>query len=564
MDDFNDFLRTVKDLICSGRRYYIPAYQRGYRWRAKKEVHRLLGDICSISTETYCLQPIVVSKREDGSFEVIDGQQRLTTLYLLCKCLGGEWASNICSISYATRTGSAEFLEQIGENHEGSYDNVDFFFMVEAYKEISAYENLRAVAEKLPRVQAIWYLTEDEGEALFVRLNSYRIPLTNAELIRALFLKTDGDVIDTHRQFEMATEWDEMERELRNPAFWHFLTAEKAENYPSRLEFIFRIMAPEGDSKRDEFHVFAQFAEAIAHMPAYDIWQRVCNCYNTLHDWYSNHELYHLIGYLVAARSIRGISYSMRDLVNEWIPDYMLEPSKEKKNRTQEKICKELAIAKIRQTLPAKTEWDELSYESNKGEITNILLLFNILYMKDRGNRESRFPFDGYHKSQWSLEHIHPQHPDFADLQKHIATWWNDHRKFTEGMQLNDEQMRIIRKVCNSPAECTQDEAKALFELVMKQENAPVDERHELSNMALLQQHINSSLQNYAFSSKRAKILEFDKPEAGNKEFILPCTLNVFLKYYSAQVSHMEFWTKDDRKDYLETISQLLHNYLPA
>lgn len=74
-------------------RFFIPSYQRGYRW-GQEEVKRLLDDIYANGSKNYCLQPLVVkrlsekdvSEKElevDEWFEVIDGQQRLTTLYLI-------------------------------------------------------------------------------------------------------------------------------------------------------------------------------------------------------------------------------------------------------------------------------------------------------------------------------------------------------------------------------------------------------------------------------------------------------------------------------------------------
>ena len=62
--------------------FRVEAYQRGYRWTAD-EVKRMLEDISEIPNDhKYCLQPIVVKKVNDYN-ELIDGQQRLTTLYLL-------------------------------------------------------------------------------------------------------------------------------------------------------------------------------------------------------------------------------------------------------------------------------------------------------------------------------------------------------------------------------------------------------------------------------------------------------------------------------------------------
>ena len=76
-------LKNIHDLL--GMSFYVPAYQRGYRWGAG-QVKALLDDIWDFtlnkSTTFYCLQPIVVT-RGNNSWPVVDGQQRLTTLFLL-------------------------------------------------------------------------------------------------------------------------------------------------------------------------------------------------------------------------------------------------------------------------------------------------------------------------------------------------------------------------------------------------------------------------------------------------------------------------------------------------
>ena len=71
--------------------YVIPYYQRGYRWE-DRHVKYLLEDIDNFINHGdgfYCLQPIVVApvKGNDNIWEVIDGQQRLITLYIIFKYL---------------------------------------------------------------------------------------------------------------------------------------------------------------------------------------------------------------------------------------------------------------------------------------------------------------------------------------------------------------------------------------------------------------------------------------------------------------------------------------------
>lgn len=78
----------VSEIFVKGApKYVIPIYQRSYAW-GKVEIDQLLDDILSKKEqEDYYLGNLIVSKKDDGSYEVIDGQQRLTTLYILCKYL---------------------------------------------------------------------------------------------------------------------------------------------------------------------------------------------------------------------------------------------------------------------------------------------------------------------------------------------------------------------------------------------------------------------------------------------------------------------------------------------
>ena len=69
--------------------FAVPGYQRGYRW-SKTDVERLLDDVFTFderNDQTYCLQPVVVKGKENGNFELIDGQQRLTTMAIYMKLL---------------------------------------------------------------------------------------------------------------------------------------------------------------------------------------------------------------------------------------------------------------------------------------------------------------------------------------------------------------------------------------------------------------------------------------------------------------------------------------------
>ncbi|KAA6305757.1 hypothetical protein EZS27_042590, partial [termite gut metagenome] len=118
MDDNKLILKSINQLFEYS--FFIPAYQRGYRW-SDTQITQLLEDIWQFAknpplyeqgTEKpfYCLQPIVVKKHENNDeWEVIDGQQRLTTLYLILKNLQNQIErdqKNFTKIFYETRTDS--------------------------------------------------------------------------------------------------------------------------------------------------------------------------------------------------------------------------------------------------------------------------------------------------------------------------------------------------------------------------------------------------------------------------------------------------------------------------
>ena len=110
----NNIILETKFVADISGSFYIPSYQRGYRW-SETEVVRLLDDIYQNGKKNYCLQPVVVRKKED-QYELIDGQQRLTTLYLIYKYMKNVnpfFNEPAFTLSYQTRDQSEEFLKTL-------------------------------------------------------------------------------------------------------------------------------------------------------------------------------------------------------------------------------------------------------------------------------------------------------------------------------------------------------------------------------------------------------------------------------------------------------------------
>lgn len=136
-------LKTLNEL--SQYFFYIPAYQRGYRWTIQ-EVKDFLNDINEFTPKEidgsdektwYCLQPVVVKQRTDSVYEVIDGQQRLTTAYLILYYLNQDFVEKkrdrLFKIEYETREDSNVFLQHPEENEDSC---IDFYYIHQAYSSI--------------------------------------------------------------------------------------------------------------------------------------------------------------------------------------------------------------------------------------------------------------------------------------------------------------------------------------------------------------------------------------------------------------------------------------------
>ena len=293
--------------------FFVPSYQRGYRW-GDAEVIRLLDDIYATEGKrNYCLQPVVVRKNGDR-FELIDGQQRLTTLYLIYRYMNEASFGFIdeprFSLSYGTREKTEEFLKSLDISRKE--ENIDFWFIA------SAYESIRNWFEKRDRkstltnvnkyfdeiVKVIWYEVGENEDAisLFTRLNIGKIPLTSAELVKAMFLsKGLGTDMDKEKQEEISLQWDNMEKELHNDSLWYFLTNKTNVRYQTRIDLVLDLISGKPNDNREKYYTFFRFDEMRQSKSLDDIWRKIQKTFLLLKDWFENHELYHKIGYLIAS-----------------------------------------------------------------------------------------------------------------------------------------------------------------------------------------------------------------------------------------------------------------------
>ncbi|MEJ0003554.1 MAG: DUF262 domain-containing protein [Pararobbsia sp.] len=330
-------LRSVSQLMTES--FLIPAYQRGYRWTSR-QVTELLDDVAAfterqkpVQGEFYCLQPIVVTRRND-LWELIDGQQRLTTIFLILSYFNNRLVSDerkaLFVLNYETRENSGSYLRSLDEKlHE---ENIDFFHIWNAYQAIREWFKPKSnrlnyiEAAFLNEVNVIWYEVDQAVEPIdvFTRLNVGKIPLTNAELVKALFLRSgnfdsDGPRARQLQQLRIAQDWDEIERHLQEETFWYFLANRQQE--ANRIDFVLSLRAEELQQVSNRWDANSMFLAFNSHLAARqgaitNEWDEVKRMYLQLDEWFRNRFLYHIVGFLlsqgVKVGPIRDLARSVR------------------------------------------------------------------------------------------------------------------------------------------------------------------------------------------------------------------------------------------------------------
>lgn len=610
---------AVAELL--GMNFFIPGYQRGYRW-TEQQVNDLLNDINEFEPENgswYCLQPLVVMKKDgkDEKWEVIDGQQRLTTIYLILACLG---VTDKYTIEYETREDSKEFLEKIsGKNEDEAKDNIDFFYMHKAYETINKFfeekKNQEDFKDKLlNNVKFIWYEI-DKGEnpvTVFTRLNMGKIPLTNAELIKALFLNRSNfgagegkNETLRLRQQEIASEWDNIEYTLQNDEFWLFLN-QPGDKRPTRIDFIFDLICEQdalvsenkkdlqNDIGTDEYRTFRYFSNYFGFDVSDKLiacWKEVKKYFRIFSEWYNDLELYHYVGYLIEQGE------TVDSLVKEW-----------GSKKTREEFITGIK-GKIKESLKNCLDLNK-EYETQgnpKTQCRPLLLLHNIQTVINQNKQMEnskyglatfyKFPFHLFKLEKWDVEHIDSNtENDLSDI-KEQKEWLkcvlvmfpektedkkdsNDKNK-----DLREEIKMFIKEIENSKnneGTVNTDNEKTGFEGLKEKIISQVHSQNRLSdaeknmvwNFTLLDAHTNRSYGNSIFPVKRRVIIGKDqgilyevdenlevKETTGKIAFIPLVTKNVFLKYYNPNVNNLKEWTKEDAESYKNNILETLKEF---
>ena len=222
-----DNAKNIKEILANDN-YIIPRYQRNYAW-GKAEISQLIKDIDEFfptennEKKSYYLGSLVCFKREEGSFELIDGQQRHTTIMLINLVLK-NWQNVIENIVSDTnlkfdsrkkiqnyieslyKTEKATFLKQAGELNItgiGSFkDAIEIIQEELRVKDVqnfakNFYENVYLFRVEVPE--------DTDLNHYFEIMNNRGEQLEKHEIVKALLM---GKISNTKEQRKFATIWD--------------------------------------------------------------------------------------------------------------------------------------------------------------------------------------------------------------------------------------------------------------------------------------------------------------------------------------------------------------------
>lgn len=548
----------IQKVLASGNRYYVPAYQRGYRWTSN-QVNQLMNDIWTWDENAkYSLQPIVISQMDDGRIELVDGQQRLTTIFIILRAVGLSAKDLSYQIEYQTRERTEEFLNNHLDDSIGSAENIDWYHMNQCYETAKSFFELIDKSNSSTKNAKKWLdklIDKDKGaffiqyqilkeiddrtvEQIFTGLNAGKIPLTNSELVKALILREQNFKTENYKNefIEIAQEWDRIEKRLQELNFWAWLGQDPQDDSP-HIDFVLDIVADminvSQEYKLDKssyqelysYNVINKYLNSNSDIVS-KFWRMVKQCFMTFEDWYSDNEDYHLIGYL-------SLTNAKKNIIKELYIGYL----KTYDDRVKNKI--------------PKIDFESLSYESK--DVGDILLLFNIVTCIQTKNR---FRFDDYVNGEYDVEHISP-HSGFDRIRKRservawVEAIKNSGLIMFEKLDFYD----ILDKIDDTYQ--FNEFYKKVVELT---ETEPWGEEstNRIGNLCLLDAETNRGYGNKPFPLKLKEIIRVDKTQS---KYLLPTTKNVFLKYYSNLNVNNLTWEEKDAEEYEVVIKETINNY---
>lgn len=405
--------------ILDGRLFFIPAYQRGYRW-TKTQIYDLCNDLLEYALKKdknpelfYSLQPLIVRKTmqkieddEKEVYEVIDGQQRLTSVYLLLRYvmaflgiksddeLKSRKRASLYSIHYETRPDDFAIINKIGLNKIRYCDikDIDLAHIINAYnyinqwimgdptndkecaqstfnlfsnEEFNPWDVANAILNLLTNAintgkeegnaQFIWYEIDAKKDAIqeFLSENKGKIKLTDTEKIRALFMQRKGaEEINNMIQHGIAKDWELIENTLHGNDFWSFISNETNKE-DGRIDLIFKYIY-DRDCKDKTYqgddYLFRYYYQLFNRRSGdktivINEWKKVMEAFRMLQNWYLNPRVYNLVGLLTKEQNTSSVSLTTKAIADIYDANEVIT-TEDFITKLKQKVC-EVIVDKI-------------------------------------------------------------------------------------------------------------------------------------------------------------------------------------------------------------------------
>lgn len=593
----NEFIYSIKNIFSfeigslfnstKTKMFYIGPYQRSYKWQSEgkfDQVPQLLNDIYDAwinnPESEYYLQYITVKADSINHWlEVIDGQQRLTTLSLLfyqLEQISSEDNIAIGKLNYSRYDNGnifdvvCEYCKDIHELNDGHYNEQDMYYMVAAslyikqrLKEWQSNHELGQVINYLMNNVKIIVNIENnfvKSEDIFANLNVNHVPLTDAYLIKGLLLTNAVSRINAYgrslefteiqeRRKNLGRIWDEIQTWITNKEHSHFFfkntkigskfDPQYGMEYFLELAYLYKFNKERnevvGDYSQNRLELFNKYnskikttedtagmIEVIRH-----IYRKMVTIYEGL--------LYNMWGFVQFSKPIpnddRLNIYTSLDMSEHDLIKYLADLSIKR-------------IPSLKDSDISKDNYNELRYKSKNDKLTNLLLSFSI-FIPMKASKTFRFRFYDYEQSKWSFEHISPQNPkgtitipEYAKLYvvKEIENKLSDINLTHE----EKDRLKLVAQNIEANEKIDAEEVEFLFD-------SNVDE-HSVGNMALLTREDNSANNNNPFMVKKLII----QNRKGKGAFIPNHTYDVFNKILVSPASDKPFsieifiWSQQD------------------
>ena len=597
------FSRAENGFLQQNEYYNIPEYQRGYKW-TKDNVKTLLDDILKFqpnivngeNDKFYCVQNITLCRHQDKDgqqfYNVVDGQQRLTTLLIILSYLE---ATDLVTdkLKYSIRDESHEFITEfiikgkvwqyndqkvLVQDIDKKYHRKDIFYLSEAAFAVKEWfeENKDKLKKDtiLNHVKLIVNnLSDTNEEKIFSNLNGGKVNLDGADLVRGILMtRVAGEILGDDKNKERINEhrvrigmeldgvslwWakDEVKRYftlllpdklLKNRSFdtinypvniLYMLYHEKHIKDSTDFSFKFFEYGVNGNDKSNDDHL--------------EMYQGILNLHYEMQDWFENREIYHLLGYLFNYFKAK---INFKNIYQKWTDA-----------ASKEAFIKELKREIFQQFFIVSGEKNGVdiieAFKEFHNEVKNIKFdwynddnqrLFRTLVLMDviqisKSKNLSFLPATFFKPNSEDKEHIRSQTPKSGKNESRLKEDWKSSIVDLPDSEKSEIEVMLNKITCNELSDVQLTEIRNVINRIGL---------NSIGNMALLNLSVNRGYGNSSYIAKRRDILS----NYMDGKYIRPHTLNAFVKKDSAS-EELNKWELSDIKQHTIRISQEIEDY---